>query len=280
MDRLFITGINGLIGHVLNARLAETYDIWGLDITAPFSARIIQADIANYEQVLGAFQRAAPFPILIHLAKAPTAEDWDLILPTNIIGTRNVFEAAREVGVKKVIFASSNHVTGVYEGFDTLQGGRHSRFTPPMIYTTDPIHPGNNYGVSKVFGEALARYYADRWDISFICLRLGSVSSDDDPTRYPRLRKTWLSQCDLVHLVRQSLLAEVTFGIYYGVSANTNAFWDITNARTELGYDPQDNAADQWGISERMRNGWSRFKWVLKTNIKSLVNYRGTKGNY
>ncbi|MCI0610433.1 MAG: NAD-dependent epimerase/dehydratase family protein [Anaerolineae bacterium] len=119
----------------------------------------------------------------------------------------------------------------------------HTQSEPPKISTQDPIRPDSEYGVSKAFGEAVARYYCARWSIEAICLRIGAVLSNDDPTHDARLRKVWLSHRDLVQLVEKSLTANVTFGIYYGVSNNKGAFWDITNARTELGYEPVDDAS-------------------------------------
>ena len=170
---------------------------------------------------------------------------WESTLQNNIVGTRNVFEAAREVGIKRVIFASSNHVTGAYHGIEPplFFNKEHD---PRRILVTDPIRPDGEYGVSKAFGEALARYYASRWGISFICLRIGVVLADDRPVGHPWFKKGWLSQRDLLQLVNKSLESNVVYGIYYGMSNNAGGFWDITNARLELGYEPQDDASDYW----------------------------------
>jgi len=242
--RLFITGINGLIGRVLQSGLYELYDIWGLDCAGQFSERVAQANIRDYEQVIRAFRQASPFRYLVHLAANPSVDaKWELILQDNIQGTRNIFEAARELGVNRVVFASSNHVTGAYEGFSSdLYSNK--QYEPFPISIADPVRPDSYYGVSKAFGEALARYYSARWGIEFICLRIGTVLHDDDPTQQPRHMKTWLSHRDLVQLVNKSLVSNVMFGIYYGVSANKGVFWDISNARSELGYEPVDDASE------------------------------------
>jgi hypothetical protein len=81
--------------------------------------------------------------------------------------------------------------------------------------------------------------------MSSICLRIGSVLADDDPTGSLRHRRTWLSHRDLVQLVQKSLQTDVGFGIYYGVSDNDGRFWSLRNARAELGYQPQDKAAER-----------------------------------
>ncbi len=240
-QRLFITGINGLIGSLLARALAGSYHVYGLARRGPFSDHTFQADIHVQDQVAAAFAQAQPFRQLIHLAADARVEaEWASVLRNNIAGTRNVFEAARQSGVQRVVFASSNHVTGAYEGFPP---DLHLQQEPPIISVQDPIAPDSDYGVSKAFGEALARYYHARWGMAFICLRIGTVLRDDDPTKDARHRRTWLSHRDLAQLVQKSLTSDVQFGIYYGVSANRGAFWDIANARRELGYAPQDDAS-------------------------------------
>jgi len=242
--RLFITGINGNIGRVLRAGLDGLYDMYGLDIAGPFDGRVFEANIADPLQVNEVFRRVAPFPYLIHLAAdARVDAPWESVLPNNIVGTRNVFEAARQAGVKRIVFASTNHVTGAYDAFPPGEF-LHRLFDPPRVAPGDPIRPDGEYGLSKAFGEALGRYYTDRYGMACICLRIGVVLGDDRPVGHPWFKKGWLSHRDLVQLVRKSLQSNVLYGIYYGSSNNTGGFWDISNARLELGYAPQDDAAD------------------------------------
>jgi nucleoside-diphosphate-sugar epimerase len=239
---LLITGINGLIGGVLKKPLEERYRVYGCDLVGPFSDRVFQVDISQEEEVRGLFQEHGPFPFLIHLAANPRVDaPWEEVLQANIVGTRNVYHAAQRYETRRVIFPSSNHVTGAYEGFPPQL---HHNKDPRKISPSDPIRPDSEYGVSKAFGEALARYYRERWGLASICLRIGSVLEDDDPTRDPRHAKTWLSHRDLVQLVSKGLMSDVGFGIYYGVSDNTGRFWSLSNARRDLGYQPQDNAGE------------------------------------
>jgi nucleoside-diphosphate-sugar epimerase len=241
--RLFITGINGLIGSVLHNAFQNTHEVFGLDREGPFSDRVILADISDYEQAADVVQRFRPLDAIVHLAGNPRVDaSWESVLHANIIGTRNIFEAAREFQVPRVVYASSNHVTGVYQGFET-ESYTFTEPEPPKISPQDPIRPDSEYGLSKAFGEAVARFYCDRWGIKAICLRIGGVLRDDDPTRQPQNRRIWLSHRDLVQLVEKSLTAKVVFGIYYGVSNNKGSFWDITNARADLGYVPVDDGA-------------------------------------
>ena len=241
--RVLITGINGRIGKILQNALQNGHEVYGLDREGTFSQQVLSADVAEYQQIKQAVQQLNPLDSIIHLAGNPNVNaNWESVLSANIVGTRNIFEAAREYQIRRVIFASSNHVTGAYEGFEPNLH-LHMQPEPPKISIQDPIRPDSDYGVSKAFGEAVARYYAARWGIEAICLRIGAVLSNDDPTTDARLRKVWLSHRDLIQLVEKSLIAKVTFGIYYGVSNNKGAFWDISNARAELGYEPVDDGS-------------------------------------
>jgi nucleoside-diphosphate-sugar epimerase len=241
--RILITGINGLIGTILHKAFRDSHEVYGLDQQGPFSDRVVSADIAEYKKLSEVLQRFRPLDAIIHMAGDPSVNaTWESVLHANIIGTRNIFEAARELEVPRVIFASSNHATGAYHGFEP---GSYT-FTqpdPPMVSPQDPVRPDSEYGVSKVFGEAIARYYSDRWGIKAICLRIGAVIENDDPTKHSQNRRIWLSHRDLIQLVEKSLTTEVAFGIYYGVSNNRGAFWDISNARADLGFEPVDDGA-------------------------------------
>jgi nucleoside-diphosphate-sugar epimerase len=241
--RLLITGINGLIGTVLMNAFRERYEVYGLDREGPFSDRIVEADIANYKNVAAAIRQFLPLEGILHLAGNPSVEaSWESVLNANIIGTRNILEAARELQIPRVVFASSNHASGAYHGFDP-KSGTFTEPGAPVISPDDPVRPDSEYGVSKVFGEAMARYYSDRWEIKAICLRIGAVMEHDDPTRDPQNRRIWLSHRDLVQLVEKSLSTDIAFGIYFGISNNQGAFWDISNARADLGFEPVDDGA-------------------------------------
>jgi nucleoside-diphosphate-sugar epimerase len=241
--RLLITGINGLIGTILRNALQQAHMVYGLDRQGEVSDQVLSADISNYGQVAQVLRQFSPVDVIIHLAGDPRVDaSWESVLKSNIIGTRNIFEAAREFQVPKVVYTSSNHVTGAYHGFEP---NLHKYTQPgsPTVSPEDPIRPDSNYGLSKAFGEAAARYYFERWGIKAICLRIGAVLKNDDPTKHPENRRIWLSHRDLVQLVEKSLSSDVTFGIYYGISNNKDAFWDISNARADLGFVPADDGS-------------------------------------
>lgn len=239
--RILITGSEGLIGKIISRDLRTDYRVFTLDRihrNRKYSNHFV-CDITCEKEVEAVFRKISPIDAIIHLAAdSQVRAVWGSVLSNNIVGTRNIYEGARMMKVKRVIFASSNHATGAYE--DVSQ--RHSEKNTPILTVGDPVRPDGYYGVSKIFGEALARMFFDRFNIESICLRFGSVLIDDDPHGDSRLIKTWLSHRDLAQLIRKSLSASVRFGIYYGVSANSGRFWDIKSTCRDLGYKPLDNA--------------------------------------
>jgi uronate dehydrogenase len=227
MTRVLITGAAGEIGTVLRAGLASHYGLRLLDVRpcANIGAgeEAIVADVGDVAAVTAATRG---IDCIVHLAGVPREGPWDQILPRNIAGTYNVFEAARASGVKRVIFASSNHVIGFYR-------------VGKQVDENLPIRPDSRYGVSKAFGEAVGRLYADKHGLSVACLRIGSFR--DTPKNARELR-TWISHRDTVQLVRRCIDApKFHFIVVYGVSANTRNQWHDRTAE-RIGYRPQDNA--------------------------------------
>lgn len=243
MQKVLVTGSEGNIGSVLIRSLEGNYQLMGLD-KLPLAAhshvaRYVQADISNLSDLKLAFQELGPIDAVIHLAADARADaPWESILQNNIIGTHNLYEVAKDTGVRRIIFASSNHVTTGYNGFPEKDYSH-------LISTADPVRPDSDYALSKLFGENIARYYYDQFGLSSICLRIGSMRADNNPASDPEgpdMRR-WLSHRDLLQLITKSLETTVPFGIYYGVSNNKMGYHDISNAREELGYSPQDDAS-------------------------------------
>lgn len=165
---------------------------------------------------------------VVHLAGIPGEAAWPELLAHNIDATFQVFEAARQAGVRRVVFASTNHVIGLAD-------------RDRMTSTADPVRPDSFYATTKVFGEALARFYADEYGMEMACIRLGSCV--ERPTLVGHLA-TWLSARDEAALVDACLTApDLHFATVFGISGNTRARWDLDSAR-RLGYRPQDNAEE------------------------------------
>ncbi|MCR6497541.1 NAD(P)-dependent oxidoreductase [Shinella sp. CPCC 101442] len=165
---------------------------------------------------------------IVHLGGQPLEAEWKTILDSNISGGYNIYEAARQHGVKRIVYASSVHAIGYYERTETIDG-------------TVPTRPDSLYGVSKTFVENLGRYYFDKFGIETVSIRIGSCFPEPTDRRH---LITWLSYRDCRQLVEKCLSAErVGFMIAYGMSNNSRAFWDNRTAAS-LGYRPEDSADD------------------------------------
>jgi len=247
VKRVLITGITGLIGGVLSSDLSRDYEVTGLARREMTGLRSFSGDIKNLSDILPAFRDQDS---VVHLAAdASVSAPWKSILPSNIVGTYNVFEACRLNEVKHVVYASSNHVTGMYERdhpYHHIVRGEYDKvdvLPVPMISHRSEIRPDSYYGISKAYGEAMGRYYSEEHGISVVCLRIGTVNSWNTPLHDVRHFSTWLSHRDLVQLARRSLETQgLTFDIFYGVSGNKWRFWDIEHAKEVIGYEPKDNA--------------------------------------
>jgi nucleoside-diphosphate-sugar epimerase len=253
-ERVAVTGANGLVGRILVDGLAPHFDIRPVTRTRPMPGGVV-AGLDDRDALVAAFEGCAA---VVHLAAAATLEaTFHDVLEANVVGVHNVFEAAVRAGVRRVVFASSNHVVGGYEvdhapGIYDLDGA-------PTIAEDDVVRPDSYYGASKVFGEALARYYHDRHGLSVACLRIGSVRADNDPyghtvlrsaqwlplddaQRMARSRATWMSHRDCVELFRCALSSATDWVVCFGTSANPRLLWSLDRARAELGFAPKDGA--------------------------------------
>jgi uronate dehydrogenase len=163
---------------------------------------------------------------VVHMGGVSTEQAWDPILASNIVGMVNLYEAARLQGTKRIVFASSNHVTGFYRQDE-------------VVNTKMPPKPDGFYGLSKAFGEDLAELYWARWGIETVSLRIGSSYVEPKDRR---MLATWLSFDDLERLVVSALTAPIVgHTIIYGMSDNQTTWWDNTHAK-HIGYRPLDSS--------------------------------------
>ena len=245
--RVLITGASGLIGGVLRRGLGDKYDLRGVDRRPVEGMESHVADMRDLEAALPAFEGV---DVVLDLASNPSHTiDWDVAHGNNMACTYTALEAARRAGVRRLIFASSNHATGMYEmdpPYRDIVAGRYEGLDPeriPYITPHMPVRPDGPYGVAKVMGEAAGRYYSDRYGLSVICLRIGTLNAQSRPLE-PRHFATLFTHRDLVQLVDRCIAAPegLRFAIFYGVSDNRWRFWDISNSRRLVGYEPQDDA--------------------------------------
>ena len=229
MKRILITGAAGRIGRVVAAGLRETgkYDIVATDIRPDEDTDVLPLDIRDQAKVT---EQMAGVDTVIHLAWYMQSDKFhDQIVPVNIVGTYNVYEAARLNGVQRVIFGSSNHVTGFYNVGETV--------TPDM-----PMRPDSLYGLAKTWGEMVGRLYADKYDISSINIRIGNFSQENQPQSL-RATRIWISHRDVVQLMIGCVEADPSIQhlTLYGTSDNSRKYWAIDYLAELIGYRPLDD---------------------------------------
>ena len=226
--RLLLTGAGGNLGQELRPRLKAYCDVLRVSHRrdlgpAAENEEVQTASLEDAEQMLSLLDGVSA---VVHMGGVSTEQPWAPILAGNIVGMVNLYEAARLKGVKRIVFASSNHVTGFYRQDE-------------VVNTRMPPKPDGFYGLSKAFGEDLAQLYWDRWGIETVSLRIGSSFTEP---RDRRMLATYLSYDDLERLVVAALTAPIVgHSIIYGMSDNQTTWWDNTHAK-HIGYRPQDSS--------------------------------------
>jgi nucleoside-diphosphate-sugar epimerase len=246
--KVLVTGMSGRIGKAILKHLGPKYDFTALNRRPMEGVRSVTGDITNLASIQSHFQGQ---DVVVHLAAALSNVSFDDILQRNILGTYNVFEAARQAGVKRVVFASSGSIVLNYtldSPYRELESGEYHKLPPtwPKITHRDPIRPKDIYGASKAWGEALGRYYFDTHGISVLCVRFGWLPEDDRPSTL-RTFSVWCSHRDAAQMVQRCIDAphSVGFDIFFCTSDNKYSYRDLTHARDVLGYVPQDRA-EEW----------------------------------
>jgi uronate dehydrogenase len=226
--RLLLTGASGGLGRVLRPALRDLCAVLRVsDLKAPAeplpNEEPVACDLGDRAAVL-ALMRGVD--AVAHFGGQSVEAPFDTICHANIVGAFNLYEAARKLGVKRIVYASSGQVTGFYP-------------TGTIVDPSMPVRPSSLYGLSKAFGESLARLYYDRYGIETVCLRIAMAFPE--PTTH-RMLRSYLSYRDLTTLVQRSLVAkDVGHTIVYGVSNNRDSLWRNPDAAT-IGWTPQDDS--------------------------------------
>ena len=227
MKTVLITGASGDVATHLRRELATRYKLRLSDLrplaNKSKSETFAKADISRMADAL---RITKGVDAIVHLGGYSVEGPWEAILQANIIGCYNVFEAARRNGVKRILFATSNHAVGFYP---------RSQKIDHRVY----IKPDGRYGVSKVFGEALGSLYADKYGMEVFLMRIGNVNAK--PIDKRRLSILFTPR-DLAQLVSIGIdHPGIRFEIVYGVSGNSRSWYDNSNAY-RLGYKPRDDS--------------------------------------
>ncbi|RUM06063.1 NAD-dependent epimerase/dehydratase family protein [Rhizobium chutanense] len=236
MRRVALTGAAGRVGtllrphlqpHVEHLRLIDLQEPAGLGENEAF----VRADLTKPGEATAALK---DIDGVVHLAGIASGIDMNAILHANVLGTYNLYEAARTNGVQRVVYASSNHATGFYPRGE-------------IISPLDPMRPDSPYGLSKCWGELVAGLYYDTAGIRSLSIRIGNAGT------YPNSERSiaiWISARDLAQLVRIGLTHPlIAATVVYGVSDTDETWWD-NDLATRLGYRPQDRPRDHARIEQ------------------------------
>lgn len=246
MKKVVLIGGAGEVGQLLNKGLKDDYELVTIDLKpkpADWHGEYIQADATNYESLQNAVPKDTH--VILDLVKLAHQSPEKIDPPSEIPklsavymnASVNALHAARELKIPRVIFASSNHVTGTYEkdGYSTL--GRE-------ITVHDQPAPDSVYGAMKLAVEGIGKLFHDTHQLSFIGLRIGTVSVFQDeqlPTR-DRWNRTILSQMDTVGIYKAAIETATQYGIFYAVSDNPNKPWSLEDTKEKLGFKPAENS--------------------------------------
>ncbi|SFK35339.1 NAD-dependent epimerase/dehydratase family protein [Methylocapsa palsarum] len=246
LPTVLITGASGILGQKLRRHFSSLgWRLKLIDIDDFGDPAVIKADLSVRDEAWT--RHCIGVDAIIHLA-AQTRPDapWDAVARSNVAATQNVYEAARQ-GPRRVVFASSNWVMAGY------------RYRDGKLTTDLPPAPINPYGVSKLIGESLGRFYHERWGLSTICFRIGyCLPGENLPGQWMDLgfwgQLMWLSDRDLCQAMERAVLVDdVGFAILNLVSDNPGMRWDIDATRTLIGYRPLDGAIPVLPLRTRMR---------------------------
>lgn len=247
MAKVLVTGMSGCIGSAVLRHLGDRYEFTALNRRSMQGVRCVSADIKDFDSIRRHFDGQ---DVVVHLAAAvgSAATAAKEYIDCNVLGTLNVFEAARQAGVKRVVFASSGSVILNYvldSPWRELESGEYHKLPPswPMLTHESPLRPNGVYACSKVWGEALGRYYADSHGISVICIRFGWIPADDRPGA-TRTYAVWCSHRDATQMVDKCISApdSLRFDIFFAVSNGKYNYRDLTHARDVIGFVPKDDA--------------------------------------
>lgn len=232
--KVLLTGAAGRIGSFFRKTYPDVYDYRLTDIVQPSDtgrAPFTQADLSDFDAIRPLCDGV---DTVVHLGADPSMDaSWQSLLPNNVIATYNVFEAARQAGCRRVVFASS--INAVF-GYPADQ----------QVHTDMPVFPINLYGATKCWGEALARYYSATHGLSGLCLRFGAVQPRD--SEWIRADHEYIDIIqtleDNARLIAAAVDApdDLLFGNFHGLSDNRYKRLDLTDTKAILGYDPQDDA--------------------------------------
>jgi uronate dehydrogenase len=259
--KILITGASGHLGGILFRSLAHIgyKKLVGTDLKKKNIEKNQKFILANLKNLKATIKITKGIYAIVHFGAIPIEDTQANILQNNIIGTYNLFEAARINKVKRIIFASSNHAIGFHRRKKKLNHLSNQR-------------PDSHYGLSKAFGEELSRFYADKFNIKSMCIRIGTCLRTPEDRRH---LSTWISYRDLTQLVDTGIKNKsIHHEIVYGASKNKKSWWNNSRAYL-LGYKPKDSA-DRFDVQQLSKNEYrDKTALLFQGGVFTSANFKG-----
>ena len=236
---ILITGASGRVGSALVKyfdRIGNPYTLRLADLEIT-EERGVNIDVTDFSSCKSACEGV---DTVVHLAGVASPDSpFDQVLPVNIVGTYNIFQASSEAGVKRVIYASSAQTI---EGYPL----------DIQVKTDMPVRPKNLYGVSKAYGEALAAYYAYQKNVEAVAIRIGAFEYQHEWSQLnSRDLSAWTEPNDLCSLIVKTIEVDLTdnpFIIAHGISDNRFKRLDLSDTKRIFEYDPKSDSFTNWNI--------------------------------
>ena len=263
--KVLVTGASGHLGGMLFKSLADLgyKNLKGTDLKKKNIRKNQKFILGNLKNLKSIINMTKGIYAIVHFGAIPIEDTQLNILQNNIIGTYNLFEAARINGVKRIIFASSNHAIGFHRRTKKLNQHSNQR-------------PDSHYGLSKAFGEELSRFYADKFNIKSMCIRIGSCLKVPEDRRHI---STWISYNDLTQLVDIGIKHKsIHHEIVYGASKNKKSWWNNSRAY-QLGYKPVDSA-DRFNFHSLSKNEYKdKMALLFQGGVFTSADFKGDTKN-
>jgi NAD+ dependent glucose-6-phosphate dehydrogenase len=276
--KILILGGMGEIGRILTQGLCSSYEVTVADIINTDAVDIgnyVQIDVTDFNQLMA---KVTPdIDVIINLTglteKKKIVSSIEVKEMSNlyVVGSYNVLLIAKTLGIRRVIFASTNHVTGQYED------NGHSTLGRP-IKSSDYPSPDNTYGAMKACAELFGSVFATEGNLSVVCLRVGTVQGNEMALLMSndRAHRTLLSTVDTTNLFLSAIEAKIDYGVYYGVSDNPGKPWDIENAIHDLSYKPTKNSKEL--VSHKtlfgLAHGWKFCRALARLCMAALPDFK------
>jgi uronate dehydrogenase len=249
IDKIVLTGAAGKLARRMRAPLSAMCNTLVLADIVPSASSaanetFVQCDLTDFDSVVRLLEGADS---VVHFAGYPREAAWDVIIPANIVSVTNLWEAALKTGVRRIVYASTNHVVGMYP-------------VDRMIDVNAELKCDSRYGVSKAFTETVARFYYEKFGLESLGIRIGRC---EDEATDERMLSTWIHPEDLAQIVTLGITHPVAADVVYGVSANSKG-WCVNPSASQFPYVPKHSADSFAEAIARASNSTATKQWPLQ----------------